>query len=383
MKERYTRILFIITIVSIYAIAYSGCNQIPAENDGGDNKSFVQKGNVEVFAREGDVEFGTAVNARYFRSEDESGFLRSDDGCDGFAEKYQNTLKDTFTWGVTENCLKLRNLRSPELVHRNEFNFQPGENILKWFERNNMTLKGHCLVWGNSEWNHVPEWIKNLPSERAKEKALEEHVRTVVRHFKGRINVWDVVNEPVHAKEWENTLNCSTVDLCFNALKWAHDESPECELYINDFDLIVNDYDRRTFIKLIDKLQDLKAPITGIGVQAHFVHKLPPTDTIEFALNELAQLGLPIDITEFDIFPPNNPNRKCRIDGVRYSSWFEYQAKAYRDAFKCFTAHKSVKRVFMWGFTDKSHWQYGAGIFDDEINPKPAAIALKSFLHND
>lgn len=39
---------------------------------------------------------------------------------------------------------------------------------------------------------------------------------------------------------------------------------------------------------------------------------------------------------------------------------------------------KHTHSVYLWGFTDAAHWINGAGIFDADLQPKPAADALRA-----
>lgn len=58
--------------------------------------------------------------------------------------------------------------------------------------------RGHVLV----RQNQMPSWLTDGVADGSIDKAelrgiLEDHVKTVVRHFRGRVWQWDVVNEAV------------------------------------------------------------------------------------------------------------------------------------------------------------------------------------------
>jgi len=310
------------------------------------------------------LEFGTCIATGPFTLEGEN----SPD-----SSIYLDKIKELFTWGVTENCLKMGYLRPSEDV----YNFDAADAMVAWCEANNIRLKGHCLVWGTED--DVPEWIDDyLIMQR--DDILKEHIQTVVEHFKGRIDVWDVVNEPVHVDGWEEALNWETVDLCEKALIWAHEANPDAELYINDYNLLASEIERRDFVNLINELVDRRAPITGIGVQGHMGSRLPSIDILEAAMADLKEPGLPINITEFDMRPPDNPDEPFTADEVEYATWWDYQAVAYGRMYAFFDRYPAIKRVFMWGFTDSHHWRPGAGILDENYEMKPAGEVMVPIL---
>ncbi|MCP6082721.1 endo-1,4-beta-xylanase, partial [Klebsiella pneumoniae] len=59
-----------------------------------------------------------------------------------------------------------------------------------------LKVLGHCLIWHSqcAPWFH---YDKNgqLVSAEVLKKRMREHIYTIVNHFKGRIDAWDVVNE--------------------------------------------------------------------------------------------------------------------------------------------------------------------------------------------
>ena len=85
------------------------------------------------------------------------------------------------------------------------------------------------------------------------------------------------------------------------------------------------------------------APIDGIGVQCHFkdaernVNPIQVTDKFD----SLAELGLPIWVTEFDV-SQNSP-----VERAKHLSYF------MRAAF----SHPSIEGLLFWGFWDQRHWR--------------------------
>ena len=115
---------------------------------------------------------------------------------------------------ATSGALLTRDAAYAAIVAR-EFNILTPENDMKWIaihpasnrydwavadrhvafaEAHGMTVHGHNLCW------HLgpPAWIGEKP--RSREDLLQiltNHIATVVGHYRGRVALWDVVNEAI------------------------------------------------------------------------------------------------------------------------------------------------------------------------------------------
>jgi endo-1,4-beta-xylanase len=87
--------------------------------------------------------------------------------------------------------------------------------------------------------------------------------------------------------------------------------------------------------------------VHGIGAQGHFGDTISPY-TIYIRIDSLAQMGLPIWITEFDF---QQPDVNLRADGLE---------ALYRTAF----SHPSVEGILGWGFWENSFWKEDCFIVD-------------------
>ena len=104
------------------------------------------------------------------------------------------TVSHNFNMVVAENEMKVDAIQP----NRGEFNFYAGDCLVSLAERHDMEVRGHTLVWHKQ----LPAWIssngiKNDHNYTREEllQILKEHVTTVVTHFKGHVDEWDVVNE--------------------------------------------------------------------------------------------------------------------------------------------------------------------------------------------
>jgi endo-1,4-beta-xylanase len=75
---------------------------------------------------------------------------------------------------------------------RTEFDFTGMDYKVSWGLARGMELLGHTLVW----FDELPDWLKATPSAEV-ETIMNEHIDTVVGRYKGKVKLWDVINEPV------------------------------------------------------------------------------------------------------------------------------------------------------------------------------------------
>jgi endo-1,4-beta-xylanase len=315
-----------------------------------------------VVRAEDDPKFGTAASALAFYGEHIDPDL---------ARKYRGNLKTNFTWGVTENSMKMG------WVHpaQDTWNFEYADAMLDWFEANGMHLKCHVLVWGTS--SHAPAWVEALPTVEARREAVREYIRAMGLRYRDRISIYDVVNEEIHVDRWNEILEWTDNEIIVNAFTWAREVLPEATLLINDFNIIASADTRAAYVRQIKDALASGAPIDAVGLQAHFTHTIPLPWDIRTAIDEVHEgTGLPVHITEFDILPPDDPDAPFSA----FENWWEYQAWAYRAAYEVFREHEAVEAIFMWGFTDALHWRPGAGILDENFDPKPVYATIRPII---
>lgn len=266
--------------------------------------------------------------------------------------------------------------------------------IIQWCRENGITTKGHPLVWTHPA--GVPKWLSQYSVETT-EELLRARVINIVGGFKGQIDIWDVVNEPVNTRTWLNTKGKaymrepvdSIADYCEKALRWAHQGNPEAHLILNEFNVIwesgfnkdPNRTIRRTFIELIKELKKRNTPLSGLGIQAHEPREcwFPPAETVK-TFDQFAELGYPLHITEFI---PQSGGKEI-TGGWRKGKWTletqtEFAEQFYRLAF----GHPAVVSISWWGVSDRRIWLPGGGLLTEEYEPKPVYNNLKKLIHEE
>ena len=305
-------------------------------------------------------------------------------------------ITQNFNFVVAENCMKC------EVIHPKEgvYDFTLADKFVDKAKAAGLKVLGHCLIWHSqcAPWFHYDD-KGNLVSADVLKKRMREHIYTIVNHFRGRIDAWDVVNE---AFEDDGTPRKSLfyqilgTDYIPLAFQYAHEADPNVELYYNDFSMNkalkvegVADF----FRPLIRQ----GLPVTAIGMQGHLI--LEDNNYIqeyEHSINTIVATGVPTFFSELDISVLPNP---YGFSGANVSDRFAYrpemdpykkglskqQEQAIEDFWLSFYRmllphHKDILRVNFWCLNDANSWRNDfpikgrtdyATLFDRQNRPKP------------
>lgn len=279
-----------------------------------------------------------------------------------------------FDWVVAENCMK------SEVIHPKEgiYDFTLADQFVDKARAAGLKVLGHCLIWHSqcAPWFHVDEQGQ-LVSKEVLKKRMKDHITTVMSHFKGRVDAWDVVNE---AFEDDGTLRKSLFwrilgdDFIPLAFQYAHDADPTAELYYNDYSMFKKSKVEGVanfFRPLIEK----GLPITAIGMQGHMILEDGPgiIDDYEHSIETITSLGVPTFYSELDLSVLPNP---YGFSGANVSDRFAYSAQMdpYVDSlpvdkeeeatrfweqfFTMLLRHKGdILRVGFWNINDRCSWR--------------------------
>ncbi len=212
--------------------------------------------------------------------------------------KIGNEIKDQFSQISAEWEMKMNAI----VQNNGTLRFDAADQIATFAARNAIAVHGHTLVW----YSHEPPYFAGLDGQRdAFARAYANYIKTVVSRYRSQVRGWDVVNEPVasdgtglRASLWSRNLG--VVDHIVKAFEVAAEADPKAILFINDYDLEKLPRKRVTFLRLIEMLLKRGVPVTGIGTQSHMRIDLP-AGAARVAMQDLAGLGLPIHVSEFDI----------------------------------------------------------------------------------
>jgi endo-1,4-beta-xylanase len=290
---------------------------------------------------------------------------------------------------VPDRWLKFDWLRPDEKT----FNFKEADALLTGAANNGLAMRGHTLIW--NDW--PPEWLKKASPSKLP-YLLDQHIEAVMTHYAGKLQSWDVVNEPFVA--WGNDpggyrpgpwYSAMGPDYIFKAFKRAGLSDPNTKLVLNEawtersdvYGLAV----RKSLLQLIDEIKDRGLRIDAVGLQGH-LDPSQPYDDASFAdfLHQIADRGLSIYITEFDIneapFASSFAERD-RQSAARVASFLKHALSV-----------NAVSMLMCWGLTDRYSWYREPSIlkafkatrlprplpYDDDLQPKPMRDAIAQAL---
>jgi GH35 family endo-1,4-beta-xylanase len=234
---------------------------------------------------------------------------------------------------------------------------------IDWINAHGLRLRGHTLVWPG--WKFSPRAIVDHPNRAtALPDLINNHIRDVVTATAGRVDAWDVVNEPVHERDYFATMPETQIAAWF---KLARACDPRPQLFINEYGML-NSRDSPAMIEkylaLIDRVRASGAPIEGIGVQGHVGRQVRPPADVLADLDQLARAKLPVHITEFDI---NTPDEQLQADYTR-----DFLIACY--------SHPAVTGFIMWGFWQPRHWKPDAALYRADWTAKPNAAVWRELV---
>jgi endo-1,4-beta-xylanase len=284
---------------------------------------------------------------------------------------YRDTVAREFNSVTPESAMKWGTVEA----RPGEFNFLSGEAFVGAAERDRQRVRGHTLVW-----HRLPAWVTDGGFDPARLRAiLKRHVQRTVAEWRGRIDSWDVINEPLNGdgslrrSVWQRGLGDGYIA---DALRWARQADPLARLYVNDFGVEGLNRKSDRLYRLVRDLRARGVPVDGVGFQTHvFDGDLPAS--FEANLRRFAALGVEIALTEVDapLALPVTP------DALRQ------QATVYARTLNACLAVDACRSYTTWGFTDLHSWGdhvaqgRGAALpFDRAYQPKPAYWALRDAL---
>ncbi|GGI09775.1 endo-1,4-beta-xylanase [Egicoccus halophilus] len=291
---------------------------------------------------------------------------------------YRSHLAREFSSLTPENHLKW------EFVHPEQgtYNLAPAEAIVEFAEANGQVVRGHTLLWHSQN----PLWLEEgdfTPDELR--GILREHILTVVGHFAGRIQQWDVANEIFTGEGefreeniWIRNLGPGIIA---DAFRWAHEADPDALLFFNDYSVESINAKSTAYYELAQQLLDEGVPVDGFGAQGHLGIQWGFPGDLQANLERFDALGLETAITEVDV-------RMVLDDTGRPTpAQLARQADDYRRTLQACLNVEGCRSYTIWGWSDRYSWvpvffpdQGAATVTFEDFSRKPAYYALHRTL---
>lgn len=323
---------------------------------------------LRTLADQNDLWFGSAIN--------EYGFWTPDSAA------YLDLLGAEAGIFTPEGSMKFAGVQPAQ----NVFDYEDGDRVVNYAIGKNAAVHGHTLLWyyGNPSWLENGTWTAATLTG-----VMNNHIDNVVTHWKGKIAVWDVVNEAIDGTKsnadwtqnlrysndiWNRTIGAGYIEKAFIRARAA---DPDAILIYNDYDQELLNAKSNTMYAMMTDFTSRGIPVDGVGFQCHWMSATPDYASLAANLDRFAKLGLLIYITEFD-----TSNTSGAL-GTVPSAANDAQARIYHNATEVFLRNPAVASIQTWGLTDKYTWMTWLGLdayplpFDSNYVAKPAYYALQ------
>jgi len=306
-----------------------------------------------------------------------------------------------FVQWVTENFSLLtpgNELKWPRLHPTpDSYTFDEADWMIEFCQSHGLLVHGHNLCWNSPSGN--PAWLSSTLTHENAARTLVDYITTVVKRYKGRIESWDVVNEPVVAWSkrpdglypgiWLSLLGSNYLDIAFHAAQAA---DPSALRVLNCYYIEQDTPDairtRDFTVVLLQGMLKRNVPVQAVGIESHLSATIP-SGGASFAkfLRQLSDMGLQVLFTELDVDDSEVIGDIAVRDKVVGQVYFDYLVESVPAA--------RAKRVIFWSPSDRGNWlnsmpqakfhrsdgqPHRPGLLDDSYKKKPAFDSVQAAL---
>lgn len=260
------------------------------------------------------------------------------------------------------------------------------DRMAAWCKAHNIVTKGHPLAWNYYD----PRWI---PADaHLAGKAQMARIERDVTRFRGRVDIWDVVNEATAYDRPQCLKNSPVLTQVIRdrgvgpyvraAFRAARAANPGATLVINDY-VTEEEYATKVLAELVD--ENRKPLYDVIGIQCHQHGGAWPAQRTWEICERFARFGRPLHFTEATILSGKlGWELRGRDPSSSWPSTSDGEERQAREVERFYTvlfSHPAVEAITWWDFADRHAWQGApAGFLRADMTPKPAYHALKALI---
>jgi GH35 family endo-1,4-beta-xylanase len=239
---------------------------------------------------------------------------------------YQRWFASRFTVATFENEMKWS---STERLRGRE-DYSVPDAMLRFARSHGIAVRGHNVFWDQP--GQQPAWVRSLPYRQLLQ-ATARRIRSVMSRYAGQVVAWDVVNENLHFRFFEDRFGR---DASAELYRKAHQMDGQALVSMNEFNTLEWPGDPKAGpSKYLGKLFQIKEfpgntndARMAIGLQGHF--SVPSIPYIRAALDTMSRANAPIWLTEIDVAP--GPNQAYHLEQI------------LREVY----AHPAVHGIILW-----------------------------------
>jgi endo-1,4-beta-xylanase len=247
--------------------------------------------------------------------------------------------------------------------------FATTDRLVAWARAKKLRLRAHTLLWHrlqNAPWLKAELAAASDPAARLRQ-LIAERITKVVGRYRGKVEIWDVINEPlaIFGAGYDSEDTAVTPKNIFyttlgegyiaSAFRLARKADPKAKLFLNEllWDARIGDPKSDALLALVARLKKARVPIDGVGIQAHaMLGTSSPwfpstTASLKRYIDALGKLGVKVEITELDVRLPllaDQPNPLAA------------QAAVYRRVASACAQARACTGLTVWGVRDSDSW---------------------------
>jgi endo-1,4-beta-xylanase len=278
------------------------------------------------------------------------------------------------------------------------YNFEIADWMIDFCQSHGLLVHGHNLCWNSPSAN--PGWFPSVLTRDNARRYLTDHITTVMKRYRGRIESWDIVNEPVvfwskrpdglYPGIWLNLIGPEYIDIAFHAALAADPSSLRVlNCYYVEQDNPDFEKTRELTIVLLQQLLKRGVPIQAIGIESHLDASVPKggPSYISF-IEKVRGMGLQVLITELDVDDSRVLGDNRNRDNVVAQCYYDYLTEVVPAG--------KTNRVIFWTPSDRWNWlnstnlpakfrradnqPHRTGLLDDALQKKSTFDAVGAAL---
>lgn len=275
-----------------------------------------------------------------------------------------------------------------------DYRWKRPEEIAAWLQRAGIAAKGTPLLWFFPP--HTPDYVKQKSFEQLRQW-VHERTPTIIGHYAGSIDIWEVMNEP-HVQNALNLTLDQMVELTRVVTERAREANPNAVRIVNSCCLWA-EYMKGRFgpdvracspQQFLERLRAAEVEYDVIGLQFYY----PSRDLLEISrmIDRFARFGKPVHITEAaapssvegDEYAYRKDPEAVRAMGTWHRPWDEEVQAEWVEGFYSICYSKPfVEAITWWDFADyrPGHFFPHGGHLDHEYVPKKSFFRLKGLLN--
>ena len=203
---------------------------------------------------------------------------------------------------------------------------------------------------------------------------LKNHIQTVVKHYRGKIYAWDVVNEAfnddgtLRENIWLKTIGPEYIEL---TLQWAHEADPHALLFYNDYSNEGLNQKSNAILEMAKDFKNEEFQLMGLDFKCIQILLFNPNYKQIENMKRYSDIGLQVQITEMDVAIQNSK--------LPYQSRLQAQADMYARTLDVCLSSSNCTAFITWGVADNYSWiiehsgnEDAPLLFDEHYDPKPS-----------